>query len=56
MTDCPYCGKDYTAGPDGPADDYMYQGHILFECPDPDKMERAYLNASPVEKEEVWHD
>jgi len=35
-------------------DEYMYHGHILFDCPNPDPMERAYLNASPKEREEHW--
>lgn len=52
-TICPYCGEDY-GDPDGPSDDYMYHGHILWDCPNPDKMERAYLNASLVERAEVW--
>lgn len=51
-TECPYCGVDY--GDDTASDDYMYQGHILFDCSNPDRMEWAYLNASPVERAEVW--
>jgi len=54
MESCPYCGEDYT-DPNGVAsDDYMYQGHIIFDCPCPDKMERAFLNASAKERNEVW--
>lgn len=53
-TICLYCGQDYS-DPNGVAgDDYMYHGHILFDCPDPDMMERAWLNASPTERAEVW--
>jgi len=54
MTKCPYCGEDYS-DPNGVAsDEYMYHGHIIMECENPDKMERAYLNASPEERENHW--
>lgn len=53
-TICPYCKKDYS-DPNGVASlDYMYQGHIIHDCPNPDKMERAYLNAAPAEVGEHW--
>lgn len=56
MPECPYCGKDYTDPNDVASDEYMYHGHIINDCPDPDMMERVYLNASPKEREEVWLD
>lgn len=54
MSDCPYCGEDYSDPNDVAGDDYMYHGHILFDCPRPDRMEWAWLRASPLEREEVW--
>ena len=54
MSECRYCGSDYS-DPNGVAsDDYMRHGHIIFDCPNRDQMERAYLNASPKERSEVW--
>lgn len=53
-TICPYCGSDYS-DPNGVAsDDYMWHGHIVNDCPDPDRMVWAYLNASAQERIEVW--
>jgi len=51
---CDYCGQTYATEDDVPSDDYLRHGHVLFDCPSPDKMERAWLNASPVERAEAW--
>lgn len=52
---CEYCGEVYWEPVDAPAGPgYMFQGHVLFECEDPDQMFKAWLNASPVERQKVW--
>lgn len=51
---CSNCGEEYS-DPNGIAsEEYMWQGHVLFDCPDPNQMFKAWLNASPAERQEVW--
>lgn len=47
--ECPYCGEDYTSDGEYPGDGYMFEGHILFDCPDPDEDHRRHINQPPSE-------
>lgn len=52
---CPNCGQTYHEPVDNPASPgYLWECHVLFECPNPDQMEKARLNASGREINEVW--
>jgi len=51
---CEYCGKVYYTEDMAPSQEYMRHGHIIMECESPDQMEKAWLNASPWEKEHTW--
>lgn len=41
---CPYCCEDYTSEGEYPGDAYMFEGHILFNCPDADENHRRHIN------------
>lgn len=43
MTACPYCGTD-THDPGGPSDDYMYVGHMIFDCREIPDMAHEWFN------------
>jgi len=50
MVICEYCG-DETEDENGVAsDDYMYHGHLLFDCSEVPALVRARLNAPPEER------